>query len=166
MDIELEQYERLHDIQCGGLQLIQNIHGFRYGTDAVLLSDFVNLKNGERVLDFCSGSGIIPLILLSRNKAKEIIGLEIEEEIVVTANKTAALNGADDKLKFICGDIKDASKILKSSFDVITCNPPYSKSGSGMMSESNKIARARYEVDCTLDDVVKSASRLFLFVEE
>ena len=163
MDIELEQYERLHDIQCGGLQLIQNIHGFRYGTDAVLLSDFVNLKNGERVLDFCSGSGIIPLILLSRNKAKEIIGLEIEEEIVVTANKTAALNGAHDKLKFICGDIKDASKILKSSFDVITCNPPYSKSGSGMMSESNKIARARYEVDCTLDDVVKSAVKVLRY---
>ena len=163
MDIELEQYERLHDIQCGGLQLIQNIHGFRYGTDAVLLSDFVNLKNGERVLDFCSGRGIIPLILLSRNKAKEIIGLEIEEEIVVTANKTAALNDAHDKLKFICGDIKDASKILKSSFDVITCNPPYSKSGSGMMSESNKIARARYEVDCTLDDVVKSAVKVLRY---
>ncbi len=163
MNIALEKYEELHDIKCGGLKLIQNVHGFRYGTDAVLLSDFVILKNGERVLDFCTGSGIIPLLLLARNKAKEICGIEIEEEIVRTAVKTAKLNNAEDKLKFICGDIKNASKIVDGSFDVITCNPPYSKSGSGMMSESNKIARARYEVDCTLNDVVKSAAKVLKF---
>ena len=163
MDIALEKYEKLHDIKCGGLKLIQNVHGFRYGTDAVLLADFVNLKSGERVLDFCTGSGIIPLLLLARNKASEICGIEIEEEIVKTACKTAKLNGVEDKLKFICGDIKKASKIVEGSFDVITCNPPYSKNGSGMMSESNKIARARYEVDCTLDDVVKSAAKVLKF---
>ncbi len=163
MEIKLEEFEKVHDIRCGNLKLIQNTNGFRYGTDAVLLAEFVTLKKGDEVLDFCTGSGIIPLILWGRGKASRIIGMEIDEEIAKTAEKTAQLNDLKGKVDFVCGDIRKASKILNHSFDVVTCNPPYSKSGSGKVSESKTLARARYEVDCTLDDVCKNAAKVLKF---
>lgn len=163
MEVKLEKFESIHEITEDGLKLIQNSHGFKFGTDAVLLSKFVTLKKGETVLDFCSGSGIIPLMLYTQNKAKSITGLEIDEEIVNTANKTVKLNGIESAVDFVCGDIKNASKIFKHSFDVITCNPPYSRSGSGKMSEASQIARARYEVDCTLEDVARSVAKVLRY---
>lgn len=162
-EITLTPDEKIYDILLDGLKIIQNKNGFKYGTDAVLLAEFVKLKNGDTVLDFCSGSGIIPLILHSKHKAKEIIGLEIDKEVVKTALKTVKLNDLQGKMDFVCGDIKLASKILKRSFDVVTCNPPYSKSGSGKVSESHSIANARYELECTLDDVCKNAAKVLKF---
>ena len=161
--MELESYEQLHDIRCGGLKLVQNTNGFPYGTDAVLLSETVTLKKGDKVLDLCSGSGIIPLLLWSKGKADKITGIEIDEQVVKSAEKTVKINGLEGKLEFICGDIKNASKMLKSSFDVITCNPPYSKSGSGKVSDSKTIARARYELECTLEDVISSGAKVLRF---
>ena len=163
MDIKLESYEKIHDIRCGDLKLIQNTNGFPYGTDAVLLSEFVTLKKGEEVLDFCTGSGIIPLLLWGRGKAKRIVGMEIDESVAATAVKTSMLNNLEGKVDFVCGDIKKASKILNHSFDVVTCNPPYSKSGSGKVSESDTIAKARYELECTLEDVCLNVAKVLKF---
>ena len=36
---------------------------FCFGMDAVLLSSFVTAKMGETVLDFCTGTGVIPILL-------------------------------------------------------------------------------------------------------
>lgn len=163
MNITLEEYEKIHDIRCGGLKLVQNTNGFRYGTDAVLLSEFVKLKKGDEVLDFCTGSGIIPLMLWNCGKAKRIVGMEIDEQIAATAQKTVMLNELENKVEFVCGDIKSASKILNYSFDVVTCNPPYSKNGSGKVSSSNTLAKARYELECTLEDVCKNAAKVLKF---
>lgn len=163
MGIKLEQYEKIHDIRCGDLKLIQNTNGFPYGTDAVLLSEFVTLKKGEEVLDFCTGSGIIPLLLWSKGKAKCIVGMEIDEGVAATCTKTSRLNNLEGKVDFVCGDIRQASKILKRSFDVVTCNPPYSKSGSGKVSDSGTIAKARYELECTLEDVCCNVAKVLKF---
>ena len=163
MEIKLEQHEKLHDIRRGGLKLIQNTNGFPYGTDAVLLSEFVTLKKGDEVLDFCTGSGIIPLMLWSTGKAKRIVGMEIDEDVAKTAEKTSKLNNLEGLVDFVAGDIRKASKILNHSFDVVTCNPPYSKSGSGKVSDSGTIAKARYELECTLDDVCKNAAKVLKF---
>ncbi|MDP4119153.1 MAG: tRNA1(Val) (adenine(37)-N6)-methyltransferase [Bacillota bacterium] len=163
MKIILEDYEKLHDLQVEGLKLVQNKNGFSYGTDAVLLSNFIRLKKGDTVLDFCSGSGIIPVLLSAQGKAKKIVGLEIEQEIADTSLKTVAINNLEGKVEFICGDIKRASKIFDYSFDVVTCNPPYSKNGSGKVSDKDKIALARYELACTIDDVAKNAAKVMKY---
>ena len=49
--IELRPGERLDDLQRGSLRIIQNERLFRFGTDAVLLSDFAQLKPGANVAD-------------------------------------------------------------------------------------------------------------------
>ena len=52
--------ENIDDLQLNGLMLIQKKDGFKFGIDAVLLSDFANVKKKHKVIDFCTGTGIIP----------------------------------------------------------------------------------------------------------
>ena len=62
MAIELKENERLDDLQRNGLQIIQKTDGFCFGMDAVLLSGFASagIRQGMRVLDLGTGTGIIP----------------------------------------------------------------------------------------------------------
>ena len=52
----LKQGERLDDLQLGGLGLIQDPDKFCFGVDAVLLSDFAKVRQGETVLDMGTGN--------------------------------------------------------------------------------------------------------------
>lgn len=58
MKSNILENESLEDLQCGGLFLIQKKDGFRFGTDAVLLSDFAKNINSKKTLDLCTGTGI------------------------------------------------------------------------------------------------------------
>ena len=56
----LKDGERIDDLQYKGLRIIQNPAAFCFGTDAVLLSSFTEVRKNESVVDFCSGSGRDP----------------------------------------------------------------------------------------------------------
>lgn len=64
----LKQGERLDDLQLGGLGLIQDPDKFCFGVDAVLLSDFAKVRQGETVLDMGTGNGIILFFWLERQR--------------------------------------------------------------------------------------------------
>ena len=52
MNIEINENERIDDLEYKGLKIIQNTEGFCFGIDAVLLSDFAKeIKNNSKVLD-------------------------------------------------------------------------------------------------------------------
>ena len=73
MDISLEKNERIDDLQCNDLKIIQNKDGFCFGIDSVLLSDFAkNIRNNSIVLDLGTGTGIIPILLCGKTKLKKI----------------------------------------------------------------------------------------------
>ena len=71
----VKEGERLDDLQLGGLELIQNPGKFCFGVDAVLLSDFARVKEGETVLDMWTGNGIIPILLSAKTPGKHFTGL-------------------------------------------------------------------------------------------
>ena len=56
---------RCDDLQ-NGYKIIQNTDHFCFGTDAVLLADFCKIKPGDNVVEFCSGNGIIPLLMVAK----------------------------------------------------------------------------------------------------
>ena len=62
-DVQLKANERIDDLQRNGYRIIQNPDKFCFGMDAVLLSGFVRVKPGARVLDMGTGTGIIPLLV-------------------------------------------------------------------------------------------------------
>ena len=63
MTINLKDNERFDDLQRNGYKIIQKKDGFCFGMDAVLLSGFAVVKEGEQVLDLGTGTGIIPILL-------------------------------------------------------------------------------------------------------
>ena len=51
MDISLNEDERIDDLNCKGLRIIQNKNGFCFGIDSVLLANFAkDIKKGAKVL--------------------------------------------------------------------------------------------------------------------
>ncbi len=160
MELMLEN-ETLEDLQVGGLSVLQKKDGFRFGVDAVLLSDFAKDFRADEILDLCTGSGIIPILLSYKTKAKRICGLEIQKEYCDMACRSVELNKLTDRVFPKCGDLKNAIEYYgKRSFDLVTCNPPYMPAGSGVQNELDSKIIARHEVLCTLEDVIAESAKL------
>ncbi len=155
----LREGERLVDLERSNLWLIQSPGRFCFGMDAVLLSAFAKVRAGERVLDMGTGTGILPLLLSAKTEAKELVGLEIQPESAEMAARSVQMNGLGERVRIVEGDMKDASaRFGRSSFDVITCNPPYMTGGHGIENPSDGLAIARHEVLCTFADVAREAA--------
>ena len=79
------------------------------------------------------------------------------------AGRSVALNGLEEKINIVTGDIKGADKLFHAaSFDVITCNPPYMIGAHGLKNPEDAKAIARHEILCTLEDVISQAAKLLV----
>ena len=161
MTTDLKEGERLDDLGRKGYRIIQDPSAFCFGIDAVLLTGFAKIKEGARVVDLGTGTGIIPILLEAKTDAAHLTGLEIQEESADMARRSVSLNGLEEKISIVTGDIKEASTLLgKSAFDVVTCNPPYMIGDHGLTGENDKKIIARHEVLCSFEDVTREAAAL------
>ena len=86
---------------------------------------------------------------------------ELQEEAAALAQENAVQNGLSDRLRILCGDLREHRTLLPhSSFDAVVSNPPYYPAGSGSVSDSPALAAARTELFCTLDDLCACAAWL------
>ena len=155
----LHEGERLDELQRNGYKIIQDPKRFCFGMDAVLLSGFAKVKRGEEVLDLGTGTGIIPILLEAKTEGQHFTGLEIQPESADMAARSVAYNHLEDRVSIVTGDIKDATNIFgASSFDVVTCNPPYMIGQHGLQNPYMAKAIARHEILCTLEDVVSQTA--------
>lgn len=157
----LQEDERIDDLQRNGYRIIQKKKGFCFGMDAVLLSGFARVKEGESAIDLGTGTGIIPILLEAKTEGRHFTGLEIQEEVAAMAERSVRLNGLEDRVEIVKGDIREASRLFgKASFDVVTSNPPYMNDSHGLKNPDLPKAIARHEVLCTLEDVAREAALL------
>ena len=157
----LKENERIDDLERNGYRIIQDPERFCFGMDAVLLSGFARVKDGASVLDLGTGTGIIPILLEAKTGAAHLTGLEIQPDSAEMARRSVALNGLEDKIDIVTGDIKEAGSLFDAaSFDVITCNPPYMIGKHGIANPQDAKAIARHEILCTLEDVISQTARL------
>lgn len=155
--------ERIDELQRNGYRIIQNPEKFCFGMDAVLLSGFARSKKQERCLDLGCGNGIIPILMEAKTEGKHFTGLEIQPESADMAKRSVALNGLQDRIDIVEGDIKDASKIFgASSFHVVTTNPPYMTAQHGLTNLYEAKTIARHEVLCNLEDIIRESARLLM----
>jgi len=150
----------MDDLQRGGLKIISDADLFCFGTDAVLLADFAQVKAGETVTDLGTGQGILPLLLYARQPEATYRGIEIQEKLVDLAQRSIALNGLEDKITAVQGDLRQLDGRLGAQVDVVVCNPPYEKENDGEARKSDSHRIARKEVMATLADVCACAARL------
>ena len=157
----LKENERLDDLQYNDMYIIQDPNGYCFTSDAVILANNATVKKGDRVCDLGTGSGIIPILITAKNDIREAIGLELIDRQVDMATRSVEYNHLEGKIKIVHGDIKEADKLFGAGvFDLVVSNPPYGIVGTGEMKQDSWIARSRYEITVTLDEVIKSASKI------
>ncbi len=157
----LKENERIDDLQRNHYKIIQDPERFCFGMDAVLLSGFARAKEGDRVLDLGTGTGIIPILMEAKTQAAHFTGLEIQHESADMAARSVSLKHLEGKIEIVTGDIKEAVSLFgAASFDVVTCNPPYMTEHHGLTNPEAPKAIARHELLCTLEDVISQAARL------
>ena len=159
--ITLKENERIDDLQRNNLVIIQSTGRFCFGMDAVLLTGFAGEVKGERLLDLGTGTGIIPILMSAKTECSKLIGLEIQKESADMASRSVRLNGIEDRVEIIEGDIKKADELFPlSSFDVITCNPPYMIGKHGIVNPESPKAIARHEILCEFEDIARVSAGL------
>lgn len=157
----LREDERLDDLGRKGYKIIQNTKIFCFGIDAVLLSAFARMNEKDTAIDLGTGNGIIPMLMEARYGGSHLCGLEIQNINVEIARRSVEMNGLAGKVEIVQGDIKEASRIFGlGKYDVVTSNPPYMNENHGLVNPDSHKAIARHEILCTLEDVVREASKL------
>jgi len=152
--------ERIDDLLTHDLKIIQSEQVFSFSLDAVLLARFCSVGPRGRMIDLCTGNGVVPLLLTTRTRAK-IWGVEIQERLADMAVRNALLNGLEERLHMIQGDLKTIAQTLgHGQFDVVTVNPPYLPVPNGEQNVNEHIAAARHEIHCTLEDVIAASAKL------
>ena len=163
MDSLLKPGERIDDLQYKGLRIIQKPGNFCFGTDSVLLANFVLVKRHDRVVDLGCGSGLISILLAGKTQAESITGVEIQEEAADMAQRSVRMNRLEDRVKIINGDLRNITEVMgKGSVEVVAVNPPYRVKGCGEMSLESCKAIARHEIMCTLEDIIRTSSNLLV----
>ena len=159
----LKPGERLDELQRNGYRIIQDPGRLCFGMDAVLLSGFAaeGIRDGAKVLDLGTGTGIIPLLLRGKTGAARLTGLEIQPESADMAARSVALNDLEDSISIIQGDLKEAGSLFPAaSFDAVTCNPPYMIGRHGLVNPEAPKAIARHEILCTFEDVAAQTAKV------
>lgn len=153
--------KRLDDILDYGMKIYQDTDFFSFSLDSIILANYSTIrKRDKKIVDFCSGNGIIPIILSMRTD-KKIIGVEVQKKLADDAEATIKYNNLEDNITIINEDIKEFSNKFLNEFDLVLCNPPFFKVEDNTkysLSLEKKIAR--HEVLITLEEVCLCAKKV------
>jgi len=141
--------------------LSQPAKGYRYGIDSFLLARFAKFAEGEVVCDLGAGVGILGLLALQRGKAKQVLAVEIQEELAWLSLENAKILKVSEKFEILHGDWREAKKNLKAKrFNVVVSNPPYRKAATGKVPPESSKAIAKHEIKGTMQDLLDAARHL------
>jgi tRNA1Val (adenine37-N6)-methyltransferase len=151
----------LDDVRRFDLSIAQPRHGYRFSLDALLLADFATPAGTGRFADLGTGCGVIPLILCRRFPDASAVGLESNPDMASLAEANARRNGLAERFMVVADDISHATTLFPvSSFDGVTCNPPFRTPGSGRISPKTGRDTARHESTAGIADFLAAAKFL------
>ena len=131
---------------------------FPLSTDSILLADFAMIHKNDRVLDLGCGSGILGLLLLTREPSLQLTNLDIQQDAIKTARENLSHNSFNDAA-FICDDLCNIrSLLLGNSFDAVISNPPYYAEKQGLASPEQCRSVARSDSSCSISELCSSAA--------
>lgn len=135
----------------------------RFGTDAFLLTYFSNYRMKDKVCDFGTGCGIIPMIMQKKNPPQITYAVDIQESAIEQLKKGIEASNVKNIIPIVA-DLKVLwDNAPKGQLDLVICNPPYKATNAGIESSIDAQKIARHEIMCNIDDVCRSASKLLKF---
>ena len=159
----LKETERLDDLQLNNLQIIQDTAGYLFTSDAVALANFVKPCLNARVVDMCSGSGVIGILINAKNKVKSVTMVEFQECMADMSKRSLELNGITN-IEVVNRKLQGVNSIIGVGYDVVVCNPPYKQKGTAhKLNENQVVAIAKHEIEVTLEEIFVEASKLLKF---
>lgn len=158
MEQKINRHWEVLSESCG--VYVNKFHHFT--TDTLLLAQFSKPRHGDICADFGTGCGAIPILWQSMGMTKECWGVEIQKDAADMAQESVNKNKLQERIKVICGDIKNHRDFLKhQSFDKISCNPPYKAAGAGIKNPEEALRIARHE-DALTPEVLAQAAKYCL----
>lgn len=148
------KYEKL----SGEINAAQDKRGLILTSDACLLAAFVGKNAKTGICELGAGSGVISLMLLSRNKIKSALCVDFQPDMCRIANENAKNNGFSGKMAAVCADVLDFK--TEKPFDAVVSNPPYFKSGDGKKNLSKQDELCRHETTADIGGFARCASRI------
>ena len=158
----VHENERLDDLEYNDLKLIQNIKGYKFSTDSVILANFGHARPNDVYVDLCSGSGVVAILFSCKNNLKKAYALELQPQLADMAKRSIEYNDLKEKIEVINDDLSNLDKIFGcEKVDVITVNPPYNEVGE--TSATDEIAIATHELKTNLETIAKMSARVLKF---
>lgn len=143
----------------GRITVRQPKRGYRFNVDTVALASFSWVRDGERILDLGTGSGILLLLLGHFHHPGRLVGVELQETLAAMAAENLEDNGWSGRGQVLRADLRDPAAIEPGAFDLVVSNPPYHEAGRGQTSATPERALARQSFSAELPDVTSAAAR-------
>jgi tRNA1(Val) A37 N6-methylase TrmN6 len=160
----IKENERLDDLQFNNLYIIQDAKGYCFTSDAVALANFVSVKSGGKLVDLCSGSGVIGILASAKNTVEKTVLVEIQDYMADMSRRSVEYNKLSN-IEVVNAPLQGIHKTIGMAvYDAVVCNPPYKKRGTAkLINENESIAIARHEIAVTLEEIIKEASLLLKY---
>lgn len=142
-----------------GSPIFQVKNFYMFTSDSVRLASFVKETDITVLVDFCSGSGIVGLEVVERANVEKLFMFEVQEELFNASEASAKLNNRNTKIYPNLLSVQKAYTVITDA-DVVVCNPPFFKAGSGGVSTNNSKLLARHEVMLTLEEIFVAAKKV------
>jgi len=156
--------ERIEDLECKGLKIIQNKNLYTFTSDSVILANFLKIKHNERAVEIGTGCGVISILATAKNNVKKITAFEIDKQMADLAKRNVELNNLQEKIQIIEDNVQSCNKyIKKGEIGVVFSNPPYMKE----IVDNEKLNKtrefARHDNLLKINDLCKSVNQMLRF---
>ena len=158
----LNDNERLDDLQINNKFIIQNKDEYCFTSDAVQLANFAKVKPNDRVVDLCSGSGVIGVLIQTKTGCEDITLVEIQEYLADMSQRSIEYNNQQKYIKVVNAPLQGIHKTIgQGVYSVVVCNPPYKD--NGVLNDKESICIAKHEIKVNLEEIIAEASKLLKF---
>lgn len=116
----------------GRIRLIQPAKGFRAGMDSVLLAAAIAPEDGAQALELGCGAGAVLICAAARARGAWFTGVEHCREAFARAQANVALNGLEDRIALVAGDVAQLPPEFSGRFRDVFANPPFAEDERAM----------------------------------
>ncbi len=163
MKVEIAKDERIEDLECHDLKIIQNKNYYTFTSDSVVLANFIKLKKKDKCVEIGTGCGVISVLLTAKTEFDKIYAFEIQSEMARLAEKNVILNDLQEKIEVISDDVRNFKQYIDvESIDVVFSNPPYMRKDIELNKNPIK-NKARHDESLSINDLCQCAYSMLRF---